>query len=74
MLLALLLFQVLVLSLLRHPCGVEPGLHDIGVVLRPLPSAFEWVTHLVDPVLKIVDLLLIEAQRPQEGVGYRVLI
>src|ERR687885_1309775 len=54
--------------------GVDPGSHDVRVVLRPLPGTLNRIARSFDRVLEIVDLALVELHRIQERVGHRVIL
>src|ERR671920_849419 len=56
----------LTLRLLRVLRGLDPGLPDLAVVLRPLPSTLLWVANLIDRALQIVELRLVKYQRVHE--------
>lgn len=54
--------------------GFEPGFDGVGVLLRPASRALQRVAEIVDPILEVVDLLLVECQRIQERVGYGIFL
>src|SRR5829696_1106139 len=59
----------LALRLLRVLRSLDPGLPDLAVVLRPLPSPRERIALLNDRALQIVELLFIEYERVHKRTG-----
>src|SRR5215207_10683612 len=54
--------------------GVYPGLNGVAVAFEPGFHALDGVPGLVDVGLHLVDLLLVERDGLEEGVGYGVVL